>query len=68
MFLPYGLKSEEKEFILLHEQIHIKRKDHIIKPFAFLILTIHWFNQAFKRNVNETLSFKGKNQTLNIVE
>lgn len=44
IFLPYGLKSEEKEYILLHEQIHIKRKDHIIKPFAFLILTIHWFN------------------------
>ena len=44
IYLPFGLKTEEKEYILLHEQMHIKRKDHIIKPFAFLILTIHWFN------------------------
>ena len=44
IYLPYDLKTEERKYILLHEQTHIKRKDHIIKPFAFLILTTHWFN------------------------
>jgi len=44
IYLPVGLNSEERSYILLHEQTHIQRKDHIIKIFAFLILSIHWFN------------------------
>jgi beta-lactamase regulating signal transducer with metallopeptidase domain len=44
IYLPVGLNVEERDYILLHEQIHICRKDHIIKILAFLILSIHWFN------------------------
>ena len=44
IYLPVGLSKEEQNYILLHEQIHIHRKDHIIKIFALLILSIHWFN------------------------
>ncbi|OME88376.1 hypothetical protein BK120_03515 [Paenibacillus sp. FSL A5-0031] len=44
MYLPNGLHDEERSYILLHEQTHIKRYDHIIKPVAFLILSVHWFN------------------------
>jgi len=44
IYLPVGLSVEEKDYILLHEQTHIHRKDHIIKILAFLILSIHWFN------------------------
>ncbi|MFJ5717429.1 M56 family metallopeptidase [Neobacillus sp. NPDC093127] len=44
IYLPVGLNVEERGFILLHEQTHIHRKDHIIKILAFLILSIHWFN------------------------
>lgn len=44
IYLPSGLNHEEKTYILHHEQIHIRRKDHIIKVLAFLILSIHWFN------------------------
>ncbi|WP_300384099.1 M56 family metallopeptidase [Clostridium sp.] len=44
IYLPDGLNIEERRYILLHEQTHIKRKDHIIKVLAFLILSIHWFN------------------------
>lgn len=44
IYLPLGLNTEEKRYILLHEQTHIKRKDHIIKLIAFLIVSIHWFN------------------------
>ncbi|NEU31931.1 hypothetical protein GN156_14250 [bacterium LRH843] len=44
IYLPSGLNVEERVYILLHEQTHINRKDHIIKVLAFIILSIHWFN------------------------
>ncbi|MGI6677835.1 MAG: M56 family metallopeptidase [Dehalobacterium sp.] len=44
IYLPVGLKATERSYILLHEQTHIHRKDHIIKVLAFLTLSIHWFN------------------------
>lgn len=44
IYLPLALKKEEKRYVLLHEQIHIKRLDHIIKILAFIALCIHWFN------------------------
>jgi len=44
IYLPHGLDSEERSFILLHEQTHIHRKDNIIKVLALLIVCIHWFN------------------------
>ncbi len=44
IYLPLGLNEEERPYILEHEQIHIKRYDHIIKPLAFFILALHWFN------------------------
>lgn len=44
IYLPVGLDATERGYILLHEQTHIHRKDHIIKILAFIILSIHWFN------------------------
>jgi len=44
IYLPVGLNAAERGYILLHEQTHIRRKDHIVKIFAFLVLAIHWFN------------------------
>ncbi|MBM7687109.1 M56 family metallopeptidase [Defluviitalea raffinosedens] len=44
IYLPVGLSKEEQNYILIHEQTHIHRKDHIIKIIAFLIVSIHWFN------------------------
>ena len=44
IYLPNHLGSREQEYIILHEQHHIRRFDHIIKALAFLTLTIHWFN------------------------
>lgn len=44
IFLPEYITQREQEYILLHEQKHIQRLDHIIKPLAFLVLCIHWFN------------------------
>ncbi|MEC0242356.1 M56 family metallopeptidase [Paenibacillus dokdonensis] len=44
IYLPVGLHDQERAYIIKHEQVHIKRLDHIIKPFAFAVLCIHWFN------------------------
>jgi len=32
------------DYIVKHEQIHIKRRDYLIKPLAFFIFALHWFN------------------------
>ena len=44
IYLPAGLSGEEMEYILLHEQTHLCRKDHLVKIAAFGALCIHWFN------------------------
>ena len=38
------LTEEEREYVLCHERIHIKRHDMRIKQGAFVILCLHWFN------------------------
>ena len=44
IYLPLGLTAQEREYVVLHEKIHIRRRDHIIKFAAYLILCVHWFN------------------------
>lgn len=44
VFLPTELTFEQERYVLTHELIHIRRKDYLIKPAAFLVTVIHWFN------------------------
>lgn len=44
IYLPANLSETEKEYIILHEQTHIKRFDHFIKLLWHISLCIHWFN------------------------
>ncbi len=44
IYLPSSLSERELNYILLHEQYHIRRGDHLIKVLAFAALSIHWFN------------------------
>ncbi|MBF4692407.1 M56 family metallopeptidase [Fusibacter ferrireducens] len=44
IYLTGSLDAMESDYILKHEQIHINRGDHIIKPIAFLVACVHWFN------------------------
>lgn len=44
IYLPSSLGEREQTYILMHEQHHIRRCDHIIKALAFAALCIHWFN------------------------
>lgn len=44
IYLPVGLSKKEKNYVVLHEQTHIRRRDHIVKFAAYFILCLHWFN------------------------
>lgn len=44
IYLPLGLSQSERSYVLKHEQTHIKRFDYLLKPLAYLVLCIHWFN------------------------
>ncbi len=44
IYLPSSLAEQEQSYIILHEQIHIRRLDHVVKMIAFLTLAVHWFN------------------------
>ena len=44
IFLPFSMRQQDMDYVLAHEQAHIRRKDHLWKPVGFLLLTLHWFN------------------------
>lgn len=44
IYLPTTLTETERHYILLHEQTHIRRGDHVLRLLAFLALSLHWFN------------------------
>lgn len=44
IYLPSDIAQADKEYVLAHEKAHLKRLDHIWKPFGFLLLTVYWFN------------------------
>lgn len=46
IYLPDGLPEDDLPQVLAHERCHIRRGDHIVKPLAFLLLALHWFNPA----------------------
>lgn len=44
IYLPYGLDGESRAFVLAHERYHLRRKDPLVRLFAFCLLALHWFN------------------------
>ena len=44
IYVPYGLDEPVLEQVLSHERAHLKRRDHWIKPFAFTLLAVYWYN------------------------
>ncbi len=45
LYVPYGLaRSCKMEYIMAHEDVHIRRGDIAIKWFAAAVKCIHWFN------------------------
>jgi beta-lactamase regulating signal transducer with metallopeptidase domain len=44
IYLPLGIAGHERQYILRHERIHIRRLDHLLRPLAYFALCLHWFN------------------------
>lgn len=44
IYLPTSLREEERGYILLHEQYHLRHGDHLVKALFFAAVCIHWFN------------------------
>ncbi len=44
IYLPVGLDPQDRPYVLLHEQAHLRRRDHLTKPLAWLALCLHWCN------------------------
>lgn len=44
IYVPEGMDEADLPQVLAHERCHIRRGDHIVKPLAFLLLAVHWFN------------------------
>ena len=44
IYVPESVSEEDLPQVLAHERCHIRRWDHVVKPFAFLLLAVNWFN------------------------
>ena len=44
IYLPSHLSPQEQQYIICHEQQHIRRGDPILRTVAFAALCLHWFN------------------------
>jgi len=44
IYLPYHIDETALEYVIAHEQAHIRRRDHWWKPAGFLLLSVYWFN------------------------
>ena len=40
IYLPVGLDPQDRPYVLLHEQAHLRRRDHLTKPLAWLALCL----------------------------
>lgn len=44
IYIPSRIADEELPYVIQHEMTHRKRKDYLIKPIGFLLLSVYWFN------------------------
>lgn len=44
IYLPYSVQEPQLLHVLVHENMHIKRKDHLLKLLFYIAVIIHWFN------------------------
>ncbi len=44
IYVPESVSAEDMPQVVAHERCHIRRWDHVVKPFAFLLLAVNWFN------------------------
>lgn len=44
IILPASLAQKDMEYILLHERVHIRRRDNLLRAAAVATVCMHWFN------------------------
>lgn len=44
IYLPAAMAPEDVPHVLAHEQTHLRRRDHWVKPLSFLLLALYWFH------------------------
>lgn len=44
IYLPFELSDKERENVLAHERVHVRRGDCLIRPAAFLLLSVFWYH------------------------
>ena len=44
IYIPSDMEEFKKEFVILHEQVHVRRKDSFFRLLAYIALAVHWFN------------------------
>lgn len=44
IYVPSSMNGESLDYVLAHENAHLKRHDHWWKPLGYLLLTVYWFN------------------------
>ena len=44
IYLPTGLSAKERDFVIRHERVHLRRHDHQLKLLAWVAAAVHWFN------------------------
>lgn len=44
IFIPFDINEEYLQYVIAHERCHLKRRDNVVKLFAFILLCVHWYN------------------------
>ena len=44
IYIPSNLDPQDREYVLAHERMHIRRGDHIGKLLGTLLLAVYWFH------------------------
>lgn len=44
IYIPSSISDEVLSYVIRHEMTHRRRKDYLIKPVGFLLLSVYWFN------------------------
>lgn len=44
IYMPFGLDDKTYNYVKEHEKCHLQRQDNYVKAFAYVLLSIYWFN------------------------
>ena len=44
IYVPFSVDPQEAEYVIAHEQAHVRRGDHLWKLVGFLLLAVYWFH------------------------